>query len=146
MELGHVAAIYIKNHDCLKANSTVSPSVYKYKDWIKFVDEQLDDDDTVYEIYDTDSFPEHNNANNSRDDYYSFYNDYDIDYIHDMDESARFLALELAFAFIKEMLNVKCEQNMTKIRHYVYLHSYKLTLYAYNRKMHTKIEQEHEKM
>uniref|UniRef100_A0A1B0A870 Uncharacterized protein n=1 Tax=Glossina pallidipes TaxID=7398 RepID=A0A1B0A870_GLOPL len=92
MELGHVAAIYIKYHDCLKAKNIAFPSVYKYKDWIRFVDEQLDDDDTVYEIYDADSFPGHNNANNNRDDYYSFYNDYDIDYMHDMDESARFLA------------------------------------------------------
>lgn len=92
MELGHVAAIYMKYHDCLKAKNISFPSVYKYKDWIQFVDEQLDDDDTVYEVYDTDSFPDQNNASNNREDYYSFYNDYDIDYIHDVDESARFLA------------------------------------------------------
>ncbi|KAI9585130.1 hypothetical protein GQX74_000977 [Glossina fuscipes] len=92
MELGHVAAIYIKYHDCLEDTNVSFPSVYKYKDWIKFVDEQLDDDDTVYEIYDTDSLPRYNSTKNNQSDYYSFYNDYDIDYVHDMDESAHFLA------------------------------------------------------
>uniref|UniRef100_A0A1B0BLU2 Uncharacterized protein n=1 Tax=Glossina palpalis gambiensis TaxID=67801 RepID=A0A1B0BLU2_9MUSC len=92
MELGHVAAIYIKYYDCLEETNLSFPSVYKYKDWIKFVDEQLDDDDTVYEIYDTDSLPRYNSTNNNQSDYYSFYNDYDIDYVHDMNESAQFLA------------------------------------------------------